>query len=280
MSQFSLQLSLPWRRPLSPALLGTIEVLLLLPRVSVSRTILLASGTLLAAVLSVVVTVFSGEFVGLIPDALRNGLASPTGQTMLQLLGLAGALIVLLRALAPLQRAFADTFARQVDRYLQERLMAAVNAPRTIGHLEDPAILDLMRNAQGVGAEGLHPGDAVRALASLLPSWLQALGSALILLTFRWWLGLFWLVLWPVVLYILQGEYVRVSQASGTYAAVVRRSDYLRDLALLPDAAKELRIWGLREWLRDRFDTTWLTAMRPVWQTRRPDRPLLWIVTG
>lgn len=271
---------LPWRRPLSPALTGTLAVLALLPRVNLSWTLLLGASTLVAAALPVAITVVTGEFVGAIPDALRSGLSSPVGQRMLGLLIASGAMIVLARALAPWQRALATAFGRAVDRHLQERVMAAVGRPRGIGHLEDPSTLDLIRNAQGVGAEGLHPGDAVRALGSLLPSWLQALGSAAILLTFQWWLGLLWLAMWPIVLYILQREYVRVGQVASGHAAAVRRSDYYRDLALTPEAAKEIRIWGMLDWLLERFEAAWLAAMQPVWDARSPGRPVLWIATG
>jgi ABC-type multidrug transport system fused ATPase/permease subunit len=269
-----------WRVSQSPALAGTFAVLSLLPRVSLAWTILLAINTLVTGGLPIAVTVLTGRLVGIIPDAVQTGLASPAGRQMTLLLAIAGALILVVRALGPLQLALAGAFGRQVDRFLQERLMTAVSLPSGIGHLEDPATLDLIRNAQGIGAERLHPGDAVKALASLLPSWLQALGSAAILLTFQWWLGLLWLVMWPVVLYFLQREYVRIGHAAYGHADAVRRSDYLRDLALLPAAAKEIRIWGMLDWLLDRFDDAWLGAMRPVWQARRPGRPVLWVATA
>jgi ABC-type multidrug transport system fused ATPase/permease subunit len=158
--------------------------------------------------------------------------------------------------------------------------MAAVDRPAGIVHLEDPRILDLIRNAQGIGTQDFRPGTAVAALASLVPSWLQALGSAVILATFRWWLGLAWIVLWPVVLYPLQREYIRVGQAASGEAAATRRAGYYRDLALNPGAAKELRIWQLTEWLTSRFEASWLGAMTPIWDARRPGRSVVWACSG
>jgi ABC-type multidrug transport system fused ATPase/permease subunit len=78
----------------------------------------------------------------------------------------------------------------------------------------------------------------------------------------------------------LQREYVRVGQAGYGQAEAVRRSDYLRDLALTPPAAKELRVWGMVDWLLNRFDAAWLEAMAPVWRTRRPGRPVIWLTAG
>ncbi len=93
----------------------------------------------------------------------------------------------------------------------------------------------------------------------------------------RPWLGLLWLIGWPVVLAFLQREYIRVGETAYNQAAVARRSDYLRDLALTPTAAKELRIWGMLDWLIARFETSWRAAMEPVWRTRRPGRPIFWL---
>src|SRR5215467_10880686 len=141
---------LPWRRPLSPVLAGTFAVFALLPRVSLTRTMLFAVGTLTAASLPVAITLITGQFIGTIPDALTGGIDSAAGHALIRLLITASALIVLLYALRPIQEALASTFARQVDRHLQERVMAAVGRPRGIAHLEDPITLDLIRNAQGV----------------------------------------------------------------------------------------------------------------------------------
>src|SRR4051812_14221298 len=110
---------LPWRRPLSPALVGTLAVLALLPRVSRTHTLLLAAGTLATAALPLAVTVSTGQMIVALPDAVSAGLDSPAGRNLIGILVLVGALILLARALGPLQSALAVTFAREVDRHLQ-----------------------------------------------------------------------------------------------------------------------------------------------------------------
>ena len=264
-------------RAKSPALAGIFALLGLLPTVSRAKTVLLAVGALASALLPIGVTIAAGLLVGSIPLSVRAGLASPAGHTTLTLLGGAAGLIVAARLLGPFLAALASTLGREVDRYLQERVMAAVSRPTGIAHLEDPAVLDLIQNAQGVGTEAFKPGLAVTALATLVPSWLQALGSALILAAFHWWLALVWLVMWPVVVYFLQREYLRVGQVSYGAAATVRRAEYLRNLALTPAAAKEIRIWGMLDWLVGRFDAAWLAAMQPTWEARRPGRRVVWL---
>src|SRR5262245_41510177 len=176
-----------WAMP--PALAGVLAVLRLLPQVSGPRTLLLGLGVLVATVLPLAATVVMGLLIGAIPAAVGGGRDSPAAGQALFWLGATALLIMGNRLLAPFLTALATTFGRQVDRYLQERVIRAVGRPTGIAHLEDPAIRDLMDSAQGVGLQGHRPGDAVAALVSLLPSWLQALGSAALLIGFQWWLG-------------------------------------------------------------------------------------------
>ena len=267
-------------RTLPPALSGILAVLRLLPRVSVPMTIGLAVGVAVSTLLPLGFTVESGFLVGSIPPAVRTGLDSSAGRHTLVLLAGAALLIVGERQMAPLLTALAANLGRLVDRHLQERVMAAVGHPRGIGHLEDPATLDLIEGAQGLGTQGIRPGDGVAALASLLPSWLQVVGSALILATFRWWLGLAWLIAWPVLLYYLQSEYIRVGQAGAGQAGALRRADYYRDLALTAGPAKEVRLWTLPNWIVDRYQAAWRGAMEPAWQARQPTRTVIWSATA
>jgi ABC-type multidrug transport system fused ATPase/permease subunit len=266
-------------RRLPPALSGVFAVLGLLPRVSARLTALLAATVLVSSALPLAVTVTAGLLVGSVPPAVRGGFDSPAGRRTLVLLGLAAALIVAERLLGPFQSALASVFGRRLDRYLQERTMAAVGGPAGVSHLEDPEVLDLIESARGVGMQGLRPGDGVAALASLVPSWAQSLGSAVILATFRPWLGLAWLLMWPVLLYYLQREYLRVGEVGYGQAAALRRADYYRDLALRPAAAKEVRVWGLSGWLGERYEAAWRGAMGPLWRVRRPGRAVLWLCT-
>ncbi|HEX2516384.1 MAG TPA: hypothetical protein VH257_16885, partial [Chloroflexota bacterium] len=266
-----------WRLPRSAALEGTLAVLRLLPRVDARRTALLGAGVLATAVLPVATGVCLGLLAGSVPAAAGAEPGSPAGRTTLALFALVCVLSVLGRLLGQLHTTLATTFARQIDRHLQERVMAAVGRPAGVAHLEDAEILDLIKNAQGVGTEGLRPGSAVTALATLLPSWLQALGGAAVLLAFSPWLGLAWIAVWPLVLGVLVREFIRVSQAAGYSAATVRRAQYFVDLALAPGAAKEVRVWGLLDWLVGRFQGAWLEAIEPVWRQRRPGRPVVWL---
>jgi hypothetical protein len=263
------------RRPaLPPALAGILAVLRLLPTVRRGGAGLFALAVLVSAVLPIAIAVLTGLLVGSIPAAVAgdpagDGTPDPRAVTYGLLAGVA-ALVVAQRVLTPVRDALATTLGREVERYLRERVMAAVGRPTGIAHLEHPQILDELRVVRGLGMDTNRPDLAVQGLARVLPAWVQALGSAAILLWFHWWLGLAWLVVWPVVVFVMQREYVRVGQVGYGLSGALRRAEYLRDLAITAPAAKELRVWGMLDWLVSRFHAAWRAAIEPVWKVRRP----------
>jgi ABC-type multidrug transport system fused ATPase/permease subunit len=262
------------RISLPPALAGILAVLRLLPTVRRGGAGLFALAVLVSAVLPIAIAVLTGLLVGSIPAAVAgdpagDGTPDPRAATYGLLAGVA-ALVVAQRVLTPVREALATTLGREVERYLRERVMAAVGRPTGIAHLEDPQILDELRVVRGLGMDTNRPDLAVQGLARVLPAWVQALGSAAILLWFHWWLGLAWLVVWPVVVFVMQREYVRVGQVGYGLSGALRRAEYLRDLAITAPAAKELRVWGMLDWLVSRFHAAWRAAIEPVWKVRRP----------
>jgi ATP-binding cassette subfamily B protein len=60
----------------------------------------------------------------------------------------------------------------------------------------------------------------------------------------------------------------------------LRRSEYLRGLAMSHDAAKETRVFGLGGWVVDRFRRAWLGAMTDVWRQRRGNARRLVVATA
>jgi ATP-binding cassette subfamily B protein len=49
----------------------------------------------------------------------------------------------------------------------------------------------------------------------------------------------------------------------------LRRTYYIRSLALRPELAKETRVFGLADWLVDRYRQGWLAEMSEVWRARK-----------
>ncbi|NKE60085.1 ABC transporter ATP-binding protein [Lentzea sp. PSKA42] len=257
-------------RSLPPTAKGILAVLRVLPRVSRPRTALLAGGVVVSAVLPIGIFVLTGLLIGDLPGAARDGADSLAADRVGTLLVTVGIVILIERLTTPLLRATVSTLGRDVDRYLQEVVLNALARPRGIAHLEDPDVMDEVRIVRGLGMSAHRPGQTVEALPEVLSSWLRALGSAAVLTWFHWWLGLLWLVVWPIIVYRMQRDYLRVGEEGFGQSAQLRQAEYVRDLALDPPPAKEVRLWGILDWLVTRFDTLWQAGIGPIRRARRP----------
>ncbi|WP_152362937.1 ABC transporter ATP-binding protein [Microlunatus speluncae] len=255
---------------LSASARGVFAIVRVLPRLNPRLATVLAVTILLSAALPVVAAVLTGLLIGSIPAAVAGGTGSAAMARTVWLLVVIGLLVLIDRAVAPIAKTAAEALGRELDSHLAERVMAAVGRPEGIAHLEDPETLDEIRIARGLGSDLNRAGRAVESLPRALPSWFRALGSAGVLFALQWWLGLLWLIIWPVSLVLMQREYVKIGAVVYGQSAALRRAEYLRDLALSAGPAKEVRILGLMDWLIARFDRAWLVAMRPVWRARRP----------
>lgn len=255
---------------LPPTAKGILAVLRVLPRVSRPRTALLAGGVVVSAVLPIGIAVLTGLLIGAIEGAARDGADSAAAGRVGTLLVAVAITILVERLTSPLLRATVSTLGRDVDRYLQEVVLTALARPRGIAHLEDPAVIDEIRIVRGLGMSAYRPGQTVEALPEVLTSWLRAVGSAAVLTWFHWWLGLLWLVVWPIIVYRMQRDYLRVGEEGFGQSAQLRQAEYVRDLALDPPPAKEVRLWGVLGWLVTRFDTLWQAGVGPIRRARRP----------
>ncbi|MER7243461.1 ABC transporter ATP-binding protein [Kribbella sp. NPDC000426] len=262
------------------ALRGIAGVIRLVVRLGPVRSGVAGTAVLVAAVVPVMIAVFTGMLIGSIPAAADGGFGSASGRRTLALLGVVAGLILVQRIVQPLLRLLMTGLGRDLDRHLQEVVMAAVARPVGIDHLDDPSVQADIRIARGLGLESSRPSRAVEALPEVLAPSLQALGAAAVLSAFRWWLGLAWLLAWPVLFFFMQREYVRVGQLGYGQSRALRRAEYLRDLAFAPGTAKELRLWGMLDWLIGRFEATWQASMIPVWRVRRPRLVLVLAITA
>jgi ATP-binding cassette subfamily B protein len=222
--------------------------------------------------LPVLVLVAMGRVTGAIPGAVTGGLSSPEGHRLLDALAVAGGVYALSLLRGPVEDALSAAATARVDALMQRRLVAAVTAPVGIGHLEDPATLDQLASARGELLGG-RPAGAPMALVSLLGDRLTGVLACLVLATFRWWLGLGLLVAWRLVRRplstLVRTQAARVRRAGEP----LRRSWYLLGLAWRAPAGKEVRVFGLGDWLAERHRDEWLAAMAPTWDDlKRLDR--------
>ena len=256
-----------------------LRALVLLWHASPTLSVLAVAFVVAEGVLPVLVLILMGRVTGAIPEAVTFGLSSPQGHRLIVALALAGAGYALSLMRGPFEDALTAAAAARVDVLMQRRLVEAVSAPAGIEHLEDEQVLERLSSARGELLGG-KPEGAPMALISLLGDRLTGVLACVVLATFHWWLGLAMLVMWLLVRRPL-GTRVRFQATRARQAAApLRRSWYLLGLAWRPDAAKEMRVFGLGEWTADRHREEWLEGMTPTWQELRRLSKQVWVAGG
>ena len=112
--------------------------------------------------------------------------------------------------------------------------------------------------------------------AGLLGTWdylsykLTAIGSAVIVLSWRW-----WAVLAVIAVFLLVGRTTRgwldyiLERLFEKPSDERRRAEYTGRLMLMPESAKEVRLFGIHHWLLDQYTLLWRAYQTPVWRESR-----------
>jgi ATP-binding cassette subfamily B protein len=203
-----------------------------------------------AAPALVVVTL--GIVVGDVPGAVGDGMASISGRNLLLALALAALAYAFSLILDPIGTALGTAVRSRITARLQQRLLAAVAGPVGIDHLENTEVLDRLSRAEG-SLTGFFPGDAPVTWAGILASRISGIvGCALVALYF-WWLGLLLLVVWLFVRRLMLGAIVRQATEMRGQTSSMRRAWYLAGVGQKARDAKEVRVFGLGDFVAGRF---------------------------
>jgi ATP-binding cassette, subfamily B, bacterial len=241
--------------------LAVLAVIRLLPRVSATLTVTLAA--MLAAQVGLSVT-----FV-LATAALIAGLAGPhhipagaglSGSVLADLILVAGSFLLRL-VCQPVITAVTSGLGRRLNAYLASATLRGALRPVGISHLADPAVVNEIFQAQGIGGAGYQPGQSVSAVAAVISSRLTGAAAAVLLATVRWWMPLPLMAAWILTGRWRDREVRRAVDAQAHATQVLRHAAYARDLVLTGTGAKEIRVFGLESWLLDRFTAAWRGGM-------------------
>ena len=162
---------------------------------------------------------------------------------------------VLMQVLGPLHTALSANLGDRTAAWLYDELTRACVAVPGIGHLEDPELATDLQVARDFdrGMTGPPLSISMDFIASGLVNMVAGLAQACVLFGFAWWappalaggwLGTHWLLRESAVWRDRNTPEVRQAQ---------RDADYAYRLAVDPPAAKELRIFGLPDWVLERF---------------------------
>ena len=224
---------------------------------------------LLRGVLPAVFAIAMGVLVG----------AVQKGDSLVSPLLVAGAVFLLLQVLAPLHQATSANLGSRVAAWLYDRLTEACVKPPGMGHLEDPELTSDLTVAREFDAGMTGPPMYINLefIASGLVTSVTGVASALVLFGFTWWAPLLLGGAWALTHYLLRESAVWRDRNTAEVRGAQRHAEYSYRLAVDPPAAKELRLFGLQDWVMGRFVARRTQLHELQYQaTRLRERPLAW----
>ncbi|HXK11470.1 MAG TPA: ABC transporter ATP-binding protein [Vicinamibacteria bacterium] len=224
---------------------------------------------LLRGVLPVGLAVATGALVGAVQRG--EGLARP--------LAVVGVVFVLLQVLAPVHQAISANLGSRVAAWLNDRLTDACVRPPGMGHLEDPKLTGDLTVARDfdLGMTGPPMHINMDFIAQGLVTSVVGLASAFVLFAYAWWAPPLLAGAWLATHWLLRESAVWRDRNTSEVREAQRHSEYAFRLAVDPPAAKEVRLFGLVDWVMERFVRRRTRLHELQYRaTRLRERPLAW----
>jgi ATP-binding cassette subfamily B protein len=207
--------------------------------------------------------VASGHVVGAVPEVVRSGFGSPAGHRLRQAVVLMAAMMVASELIDTVRWRCADLIGHRFRAEQRQRIMTALLSRAGVGLADDPEVQDAVAAADSNWLRSLPEG-VMNVVGTRIAGFGAAVLVALhdplgaLLLTAAWMVGGRWK--WRRAVEDAKANLGRVRS--------LRRSTATAELATSPGAAKEIRLFGLADWLGDRFATEWHSAMEDIWRGR------------
>lgn len=244
-----------------------------LARAFPGRTAALAILAALSGALPAAFAALVGVLVSQLPALARRGFGSAAGHHVIWTLVAVGAVLLVQEFVASALSILSTDLYRRFDGHLLGRVMSLVLRRDDLELFDNPELSAGMDRAIRIAQFG--PGELVSGLTAQWTVRASGLAAA-VLVGYYWPLAAAGLaVLWYTAGRLLQSSYYR---AQPFWKDPLRRSDYLRRICLMPQWAKEIRIFGLVDWLVGQYSREWLAVMAELWRARRTDhRTMAWL---
>lgn len=194
-------------------------------------------------------------------------------------LAMVGVLFVAAQVLAPLHQAIGANLGSRTSTWLYDQLTTACVRPAGIGHLEDARLTSDLTMARDfdLGMTGPPLDIAMDFIAAGLTEFVAGVAATLVLAAYRWWAPLLVGGAWLSTHWLLRESAVWKDRNTEEVRAAQRQAEYAYRLAVDAPAAKEVRLFGLSEWVVERFRSARRRLQELQWEaTRLRERPVLW----
>ncbi len=225
---------------------------------------------LLAGALPAVFAALVGVLVGQLPEVVQSGFGSIAGHRAITALVSIALVLIGTELVGGAQEVLSTDLYRRYDGYLTGRVMSAALSGEDLRLFDEPELAASLDRAVRVARFG--PGELTSGLSAQWTVRAQGLAAAVLV-------GFYWpaaaavlTAVWLVVARALQTSYYR---ANPFWTDPMRRARYLQGIGLFPHWAKEVRIFGLADWLVDQYRLEWAAVMSHLLRARRADRGVM-----
>ena len=212
-----------------------------------------------------------GNLVGAVND----------GTSLAFSLALVGLIFVLFQVLTPLHQVISSNLGSKTAAWLYDELTSACVAPSGMAHLENPENINDLTMARDfdLGISGPPLNISMDFIASGLVEFIGGIASALVLFAYAWWAPLVLGGAWLATHYLLRESGVWKDRNTTRVQSAQRHADYAYKIAVEPPAAKELRMFGMSNWIVDRFRESRQLLHDLRWEaTRLREKSMFWCV--
>jgi len=194
-------------------------------------------------------------------------------------LAAAGTVFILAQVLSPVHRTVGANLGNRAASGMFDRLAMACVGPPGMGHLESPQLAADLTMARDFDLAITGPPLFISMdfIAGGLVEMVGGLAAAAILAAYAWWAPILLAGAWLATQWLLRESAVWRAWNDTEVRAAQQHADYTYRLAVEPPAAKELRLFGLADWVIDRFRSRRQRLFDLRWRaTRLRERPLIW----
>ena len=200
---------------------------------------------LLGGMLPALFAVASGTVISAVEDD-----ASLTGPLVF-----VAVVFVTMQILNPLHEAVGTNLGHRTANWMNDQLMGATTGPPGMAHLERPDLTHELTMARdfdlGIMGPPLHI--SMGFIASGLVQLVAGVSAAIVLFAFNWWVPLVLVAAWGSTHVLLRESGVWKDRNTDEVRKSQRHADYAYRLAVDAPAAKEVRLFGLADWVVERF---------------------------
>jgi len=189
-----------------------------------------------------------------------------------------GLLFVGMQVLPPVHQVVGANLGDRTAAWLNDRLTQACTGPPGMGHLEDATLARDLTVARDfdLGMTGPPLSLSMDFIAGGLVGMIAGLASAAVLFGYAWWAAPLLAVAWLSTHWLLRESGVWKDRRTDEVQAAQQDAEYAYRLAVDAPPAKEVRLFGLADWVLERFVSRRVRLHQLQYQaTRLRERPIL-----